>query len=281
MKYGIAQWCFPNGIHAMKLAAQAGYDGIQIETGLDSTGYYMTDRSIREIYIEEAKQCGLEIISIVDNDMMYVGCQGDKDEEEYKKCCKAIEMTIETAKAMNCKSIMLPMFFRSQIYVDRPNTFERAVEVLQYACRIASQEGVLVEVETSIPAEDQLRLMKCVGMQNLTNFYDSQNLYWYDGLDAVKELQGLMPVNGSEMHICDGWGMMTPNSNGAQLLGTGDSHFEEQIKIICEYGWDGWLIVENGYYLPSLRGKGSCLELAKLDLETTRSMVQKYRKEIT
>lgn len=276
MKYGITQWCFPNGIHAVRLAAQAGYEGIQIESGLDSNGYYMCDPDMRTIYLEESKRWNMELISVVDNDMMYVGCQGDKDGEEFKKSRRAIELTIDTAVAMGCRNIMLPMFFRSQIYSDRPETFDRAVEVLQFACRRAKEEGVLVQVETSIPAQEQLALMKAVDMPNLVNFYDFQNLYWYDGLDALKELPGLMPVNGPEMHLCDGWGMMSANTNGAQLLGTGDAHFEEQMKIICEYGWDGWLIVENGYHLPSLRGKGTYLELARRDLKTTRSLVGKY-----
>lgn len=277
MKYGITQWAFPNGIHAMRFAAQAGYEGIQIESGLNTNGYYMNDPDMRAAYLEEAKRWNLEIISVVDNDLMYVGCQGDKDGEEYKKSRKAIEYTIDTAETMGCKRIMLPMFFRSQIYPDRPQTFDRAVEILQFACKSAEEKGILVQVETSISARQQIELMRAVNMRNLVNFYDLQNLYWYDGLDALQELPALMPVNGPEMHLCDGWGMMSSNTNGAQLLGTGDAHFEEQMKIICEFGWDGWLIVENGYYLPSLRGKGKYQDLARIDLETTKRIVEKYK----
>lgn len=276
MKYGITQWSFPNGLYAFQLAAEAGYEGVQVETGLDSNGYYLRDKTMQRIFLEESKRQNIEIISVVDNDMMYVGCQGSKDDEEYKKSIKAIDMTLQTGVDLGCKSIMLPMFFRSQIYVDRPQTYDRAVEVLRYACRKAEDLGLTVQVETSIPAELQLRLMRDVDMPNLTNFYDSQNLYWYDGLNALEELPLLMPVNGGEMHLCDGWGMMTKNTNGAQMLGCGDAHFEEQMKIICEHKWNGWLIVENGYHLPSLREKGSCVELAKRDLETCKAMVDKY-----
>ena len=84
MKYGIAQWCFPNGQYAFALAEKAGYDGVQVETGLDSNGYYMRDKGMQRIYLEAAKRHRQEIISVVDNDLMYVGCQGKKDEEEYK-----------------------------------------------------------------------------------------------------------------------------------------------------------------------------------------------------
>lgn len=276
MKYGITQWSFPNGLFAFDIAKEAGFDGVQIETGLETTAYYLRDPTMQRLYKEKAKQCELEIISIVDNDMMHVGCQGDKDQTEYKQSIKAIDFTIEAAAAMGCERIMLPMFFRSQIIPGKPETFDRAVEVLQYACARAEEEGILVQVETSISAQEQKRLLRLVNKPNLVNYYDSQNLYWYEGLDAVKELRELMPVNGPEMHICDGWGVMTPQTNGGRLLGTGEAHFEEQMKIICEFGWDGWLIAENGYHLPSLRNEGGYLELAKGDLNALQSAVQKY-----
>ena len=276
MKYGVTQWSFPNGLFAFDIAKAAGFDGVQIESGLESTGYYLRDRTIQNLYLEKAKECGLEIISVVDNDMMYVGCQGDKGQEEYKQCLKAIDYTIETAVAMRCQRIMLPMFFRSQIDMNKHETFERAVEVLQSTCNKAQEVGILVQVETSISSQNQKELLKIVDKPNLVNYYDSQNLYWYDDLDAVKELEMLMPVNGPEMHICDGWGVMTPQTNGGKLLGMGEAHFEDQMKIICEYGWDGWLIVENGYYLPSLRKEGGYLELAMSDLNTLRNTVKKY-----
>lgn len=276
MKYGLTQWCFPNGLYAFELASQAGYDGVQVETGLDSNGYYLREKTLQRIFLEQSKRWNVQMISVVDNDMMYVGCQGDKDGEEYKKSIKAIDFTIETAVDLGCNSVMLPMFFRSQIYPDRPQTYDRAVEVLKYACKRAQDVGVLVQAETSIPAKMQRCLMHDVDMKNLVNFYDSQNLYWYDGLDALKELPELMPLNGAEMHLCDGWGMMTPNTNGAQLLGEGSAHFEEQMEIICSSQWDGWLIVENGYYLPSLREQGSYVELARRDLQTCKAMVEKY-----
>lgn len=276
MKYGITAWCFPNSINSVKFAAMAGYEGIQVETGSNELGYYMTDPIMRALYLEETKRFNIEIISVVDNDLMHVGCQGKKNEAEYVKAFKAIELTIETAKALNCKRIMLPMFYRSQIYSSRPDTVERAAEILQYTCKRAKEDGILVQVETSVDAKTQIELMKMVDEPNLTNYYDSQNLYWYEGIDALKELPTLIPLNGPEMHICDGWGLMTPDANGGKLLGTGDTHFEEQIKIICDSKWDGWLIVENGYYLPSLRGKGNYLELAKKDLLVLKNTIRKY-----
>lgn len=278
MKYGLTQWCFPNGLYAFELAAKAGYDGVQVESGQEATGYYLCDPSMQEIFKEAAKRCGQEIISVVDNDIMNVGCQGDKDSEEYRNCLKIIDKTIQTAKALGCERIMLPMFKHSQIKPNDPATYERAVEVLGIACDHAADYGITVETETSIPAVMQKQLMEDIGRKNLVNLYDTQNLYWYDGLDAVKELRELLPLNGPEIHVCDGWGTnMLSGTNGASLLGEGEGHFDEQIGIICAANWDGWLILENTYRKPAYAGKGTFLELAKRDLRTMQESVKAHR----
>ena len=96
----------------------------------------------------------------------------------------------------------------------------------------------------------------------------------------MKELPGLLSLNGPEMHFSDGWGFKKPGGNGALLLGEGSGHFEEQIKMICESKWDGWMIVENNYYLPTMYERFDCLTLAKRDLETLKCMVQSHKKHV-
>lgn len=278
MKYGIAQWCFPGGgLYAVRFAAEAGYEGLQVETGLSSNGYYMYNKAMQYAYLEDCKRYDIKLISVVDNEIMHVGIQGNQDEGEYKTALKALDMTIETAVGLGCGKIMVPLLFQSQIHPNNPKTFERAVEVMQYACRRAADVGVLVQVETSIPAKMQLDFLRAIGASNLTNYYDFQNLYWYDGLNALQELPELMPVNGDEMHLCDGWGTLASGGpNGGALLGEGETHFESQMKIISGFGWDGWLIAENGYYLHSFKDKGDPYALAKKDLATMKAAVQKH-----
>lgn len=276
MKYGITQWSFANGIYALRLAAEAGFDGLQVETGCQTSGYYMREPEIQKMYLEDARRYGVELISVVNNDMMYVGCQGPKDGGEYKLSQKAISYTVETARDLGLNRIMLPFFHASQIHPDRPETFDRAVEVLKSACDQAASEGILVQAETSISTPRQRALLDAVGAKNLVSFYDTQNLYWFDGLEALNELPGMIPMNGPEMHLCDGWGRIPDLTNGAAPLGEGTANIEAQVRMICQSGWDGWLITENNYYYEPFWGKGSMLELAKRDLATVRRLVAQY-----
>ena len=181
-----------------------------------------------------------------------------------------------TAKTLGLARIMLPFFHASQIHPSKPETFDRAVEVLSKTCARAAEEGILVQAETSISTELQVKLINAVGAKNLVSFYDSQNLSWFDGLEALDELPGMLPINCPEIHLCDGWGRIPENSNGATLLGEGTANVEAQVKMICESGWDGWLITENNYYYEPFWGKGAAQALARRDLEAVKGWVAKY-----
>ena len=277
MKYGITQWSFPAGLYAVRFAAEAGYDGLQVESGSYENAYYMRDKSMQAAYLEDCARYGVELISVVDNDIMHVGIQGDRNGAEYERAIRGLDITLEVAVGLGCNKIMVPLFFQSQIHPRDKGTYQRAVDVMKETCRKAKAHGIVVQVETSIPADMQLELMREIDMPNLVNYYDFQNLYWYDGLDALKELPALMPVNGDEMHICDGWGTMADNGpNGGALLGEGKAHFLDQMKILGEHKWNGWLIAENAYYLESLREKGTPGALAQKDLAALKGAVAQY-----
>ena len=132
MKYGITQWSFPGyGLYAVKQAALAGYEGLQLECGRQSYGYYLTSRLIRDSYKEDAKRYGIEFMSVVANDIMFISCQGNKAEQEYVDSVKSIDLTIQAAIDMECSKIMLPFFHKSQIRYEDEGSFDRAVRVVR------------------------------------------------------------------------------------------------------------------------------------------------------
>ena len=132
MKYGITQWSFPGyGLYAVKQAALAGYEGLQLECGRQSYGYYLTSRLIRDSYKEDAKRYGIEFMSVVANDIMFISCQGNTAEQEYADSVKSIDLTIQAAIDMECSKIMLPFFHKSQIRYEDEGSFDRAVRVVR------------------------------------------------------------------------------------------------------------------------------------------------------
>ena len=277
MKYGITQWSFPgNGLYAIRFASEAGYDGLQLELGYNRNGYYLKDPYMQSVYKEEARKYNIEFMSVVDMELMEIGIMGERDGAELHQAVRAIHDTVDTAKAMGCKKIMLPFFMKSQLKPHDREGFDRVVQVLTDACDYAAEYGITVQMEVSVNAEETIALYHAVDRKNLRNYYDSQNLAWYYGLEPTEELPQLLPYCGDEIHVCDGWGVATTGTNGCALLGTGTSHFDEQIQLLAERDWDGWLIVENCYYKEVLRNIGNPYELSEKDLKILKSTVAKY-----
>ena len=278
MKYGITQWSFPGyGLYAVKQAALAGCEGLQLECGRQSYGYYLTSRLIRDSYKEDAKRYGIEFMSVVANDIMFISCQGNTAEQEYADSVKSIDLTIQAAIDMECSKIMLPFFHKSQIRYEDEGSFDRAVRVVRETAEKAMGYNLTVEVETTLSAKRMIRFLNEVDMPNVNNFYDSFNLYWFDELNGKEELPELIPYNGDEIHLCDGFGTLANGGpNGGRLLGEGDGEFDAQMKILGDSHFDGWLILENVYFDPNFSGMGDSIELAKRDLKIVKNAVDKY-----
>ena len=273
MKYAITQWSYPGkGFYAIRFAAQAGFDGLQIELGDLDNGFYMKNKELQQVYMEEADKYGIQFPSIVLNDIMRHGFLGPKNEDDYKIALDSIDMILEAAYAMKLNSIMIPSFFESQIL--NADHFNRTVEVLTDTCMKAQKYDISVESETSLSADMQIKLMQQVNMPNLKTFFDTQNLFWYDGLSQTENLTKLIPYLCNQIHVCDGWGRLKDGGpSGGRLLGTGDAEFYEQMKILGEHHFDGWLIIENIYRKKPLYDEGNPYELAKKDLQTLKKAV--------
>jgi len=278
MKYGITQWSYPgNGIYAMRFVAQAGYDGMQIELGDYTNGYYLKNKEMQDIYLEEAERYGLEFPSIVLNDMMRIGILGPKDGDEYKITVDAIDLCISVADQMKIDTIMLPAFHASQIETD--GDLARMAEVLKDTCMKAQKYRITIETETALTAEKHIEMVKSVDMPNLNTFFDSQNLSWFYGYSQTENLIKLLPYLGKQLHLCDGWGLCKDDipkgkcPNGGAILGTGEGEFFEQMKILGENSFDGWMITENMYWCVPLNSLGNPYDLAKKDLDIVKKAV--------
>ncbi|WP_066646068.1 sugar phosphate isomerase/epimerase family protein [Christensenella timonensis] len=268
LKFGITQWSLPGkGIYAVKYAAEAGLDGLQIELGSYEEGYYMAQPKIQKDYLEDAQEYGIVFPSIVLNDLGNHGFVGDKTSKDYKIAVESLELALLTAEAMKLDTIMIPQFWKNEIVDER--TFENAAAVLMELCQKARKSGITIYSETTLRADRQIALMKAVGQPNLKTFYDSQNYYFFKGYSQSDTIEELYPYIGDQLHVkdCIGRDRMGGVLSGA-LLGTGDSDFKSTIRFLKKKDYAGWIILENYYYVKPLRDQGKDqFALIERDLE--------------
>ena len=253
IKYAITLWSLPgNGGYSVKYASEAGLDGMQIELGALENGYYMAEKKVQQDYLEDGKKYGIEYPSLVLNGLSTHGFVGDEDGDDYKIAAESLGLSLDVAEDMGIGLIMLPQFWSNEIIDDR--SFDNTVKVLKKYCKNALERGIKIASETILPADRQIELMKAVDMPNLSTLYDSQNYYFFYGYSQKEVLEKLYPYISDQVHIKDGTGLDGKGGvlSGA-LLGEGDSDLQASVDILKKNNFEGWLILENYYYLNEFR----------------------------
>lgn len=253
IKYAITQWSLPgHGGYSVKYAAEAGLDGMQIELGSLEDGYYMAEKKVQTDYLEDGKRYGITYPSLVLNCLSTHGFVGDEAEADYKIAMESMAMSLDVAEDMGIPMIMVPQFWANEITDDLK--FDNTVKVMKKFCKDAAERGIAITSETILAADRQIELMKAVDMPNLSTLYDSQNYYFFYGYSQKETLDKLFPYISDQVHVKDGVGLDGKGGvlSGA-LLGEGDSDFMATVDKLKENKFEGWLILENYYYLKEFR----------------------------
>ena len=256
VKLGITQWSLPgNGMCAVRIVADAGLDGLQIELGSYELGYPMAQPRMQDMYLEEAAKYGVSFPSIVLNDINIYPMIADKNSEKYKIGMDMLKIAVGVADRMKVPVVMIPSFLDNE--PTTPEGVDRTVEALKYVCELAGEKGIEISSEAPISYVTHLEILDKVGYKNCSIFYDSMNYQLFHGYDERETLLGYYHKMTPQLHVKDG---ITANVKGPEdlwtiissaLLGKGDTGFYDTIKILKEKNYKGWIIIENYYqHLP-------------------------------
>lgn len=263
VKVGAVAWGLPGaGSYAPRIANLAGLDGIQLELGSYEAGYPLAQREVMEGYLEDREKYGIEYPALVLNDVMIHEFINGRNTEHGKIAYDQIALGIKTAKSMGIDRLMIPNFINNLMISS--DHVENTKDALSYACRLAAPEGILVLTENALDWEAQKELLSEVGESNLKVHFDTQNFKFNFNMDQCAQLEGLYPFMDLVLHAKDG-----VEGPGERLLGEGNTNFDGQMKLLCEKGFEGWIVIENYYNLSPLREQapvGGPMELLKRDM---------------
>ena len=115
LKYGICQWCMPgDGMYAPKLAALAGWDGVQLDLGTYERGMALTQKAIQEGLLEDAERYNISYPSLVVNAVtVHSMSKNRRDTSEGQIVYELIRKGVEVTAAMKIEAIMLPCFLKA------------------------------------------------------------------------------------------------------------------------------------------------------------------------
>jgi sugar phosphate isomerase/epimerase len=217
---------------AITLTSELKADGVEVDMGglgnRPTFDNQLLIDSVREKFLQTARENNVEIFSLA---MTGYYAQSFCNRVEYKK---SIEDCIRTMQLMNVKTAFLPLGVQCDLKKN-PGVRDSVVARLKIAGKMAQDAGVVIAIETALPAKDEIQLLKDIGSPAIKIYFNFSNPL-KEGRDLVSELK----ILGK-----DRIGMIHASNKDSVWLQ--DDPQVDMLKIkraLDEIGWSGWLVIE-------------------------------------
>lgn len=178
---------------------------------------------------------GLPITSLVLGEHSDIGGIADSDRDVARAAADDVRRAIDWAVALEADALLVPFFGRAELVEDAD--VERAAAAFRPLCEAASERGVELLYEGTLPAARIRRLAQQVGSRAFGCYFDLANVV-ARGLDSATELRSLRELV-RRVHFKD-----VRATVGDVAPGLGRVDFAESAKALVEIEYEGWLVLE-------------------------------------
>ncbi|WP_162609188.1 sugar phosphate isomerase/epimerase family protein [Anaerotruncus colihominis] len=264
-QYGVCEWSLKaRGKELCRIASKQGLDCLQLGVGEEALeGKGLGCRAVIEEYMQASADYGMEICSLSPQFVDQYSFTMPQGAQEEQIAAELVDRTIKLCTVFGCKSFLLPVLGRNGI-CDGPS-FHRAAAYIKRFSEKAADLGIETHLEINRSVKQVYNLLDAVDNPKVKLFFDSQNLYVYDGTSMARYFTELSGLIGG-VHLKDGVGPMLSGS----LLGEGTSGFFKTARAILDSDYTGPLIIESVYDKASVCGRGSQEELLARDTAMLR-----------
>ena len=244
VKLGITEWALPvDGPYGCKVAAEVGFEGIQLDVGSYERNFPKTKKVVQDAYLEAAEKYGITYAAIGCNELDNYNMVARKGYKDRTIAIRTIKSAVDSAVAMDIPIVMVQSFLASAIETEQD--FTRAVKVIKYVSEYAGDKGdVTIGIENLLSVDGLMRLFEEVNNPNVKVYLDTQNYYLHERVNVADMVEPLIPYI-CQVHVKDGYEFDVEPSGA--LLGEGATGFYKTIAKLREYEYTGWLISENFY----------------------------------
>jgi L-ribulose-5-phosphate 3-epimerase len=212
---------------AIALAAQLGFDGVQV-----SCGRRLVDDKMPLDNPEVVARC---LALAKEHHIAIAGTCADRLHENGLKsdplAMRWVRDAIRLTRALNTRVVLLPFFGKWALETSAEK--EYTGDALRELAPEAEKANVILGLENTISAEDNVRIMDRARSKNVLVYYDVGNST-NAGFDILKEIRWLGKERICQIHLKD-----NPN-----YLGEGKIQFAPVMAAIREIGFTGWPVLE-------------------------------------
>jgi sugar phosphate isomerase/epimerase len=217
---------------AIALAKQIGADGLELDMGglgkRPTFENQLAVDSIRKQFIDKAKEQNIEFCSLA---MTGYYAQSFCGRDEY---LKSIEDCIKTMQLMNVKVAFLPLGVQCDIKKN-PAVRDSVISRLKMAGKLAEKAGVIIGIETSLSAKEEVQLLKEINSSAIKIYFNFSTPL-KEGRDLYQEIKILGKDRICMMHCT--------NKDGVWLENDPEIDLKKVKKTLDEMKWSGWLVIE-------------------------------------
>jgi sugar phosphate isomerase/epimerase len=237
LRIGVTDWNLELGAdpQAVPLAAQLGFDGVQISFGRKIVDDKMPVDNPEVIarYLELSKQYGVPIDGTCVDRLHDNGLKSDP------LAPKWVLDSIRLTKELHSKVLLAPFFGKWALTNEAEMNYTG--DALRDLAAEAEKAGVILGIEDTISAQDNWRMIERARSKNVLVYYDVGNST-EAGFDPVKEIRWLGKERICQFHLKD-----NPN-----YLGEGKIEFAPIMHTIRDIGFSGYANLETDTHPQTL-----------------------------
>jgi len=221
---GVTDWNLKLGANpdAVPLAASLGFEGVQVSFGrrIANDKMPVDDPEIIARYLSLSREHRIPIDGTCVDRLHDNGLKSDP------LALRWVRDSIRLTGALQTKVLLLPFFGKWAIQTREEGN--AVADALVQLAPQAEKAGVILGLEDTISAEDNVRIMDRVKSKNVLVYYDVGNST-NAGFDVVKEIRWLGKERICQFHLKD----------NPHYLGEGSIDFPRVIEAIRDIGYTG------------------------------------------
>jgi L-ribulose-5-phosphate 3-epimerase len=210
---------------AIALAKKLGFDGVQVSIGKGTDRLPLSDPALQKVYLAESKRVGLPLASLCLEILHKNWLKSDA------LGLRWVADSIPIAKALGVKVVLLPFFGKGAL--ETPAEMDYVADALKEVAPQAEKARIILGLEDTISAEDNVRIMERTKSPAVLTYYDVGNST-KGGFNVVNEIRWLGANRICEVHLKD-----NPN-----YLGKGTIDFPAVVNALADIGFDDWAQLE-------------------------------------
>ena len=250
-RLGVTDWNLRQTVklESVALSKRLGFDGVQISIGRKME---LADKALQQSFLAESKRVGQPLASLCLDILHVNGLKSDPLGQRWTA------EAIPIAKAMGIKVILLPFFGKWALQTQAEMDF--VGDALKEIAPAAEKAGVILGLEDTISARDNVRIMERSKSPAVLTYYDVGNST-QNGFDIIEEIRWLGGKRICEVHLKD----------NPSYLGQGKIDFTAVVKALADIGFDKWA------HLETVSPSGSIDDDMKKNLGFIRGVIAEQR----